>query len=715
MSYSNINNPVNYQLQGFGQNGVRTISTDQLYIQGEYYRVLVAEEDSYVTAVSVLGDDLTAEFVYAGTTIYGLFTEVSVTSGSLTAYIAGPTDIDDVWAYINEYGLANAATIEAADCAKDAIAPLLDKYYAKASLVMVPSLYKTSIVYSERPLTTDGQLAFTRSNDTATRVGPNGYIEKVRTNIATYSNDFSNAAWAKVSTGVGITPVVTPNYTTDPFGGNDGWRLQCDLNGGTTSSDRSWLQQTIAGTTVPTTVSIYAKLNSAGTATFAVSNGSTDSVTITSTDWVRVSSVRTAAASSYLFRIGLIGGVGQSDSIDISIAFAQLEVGDVMTDYIPTTTTAVSVGPVANVPRLNYPINSDGSVGCPSLLLEPQRTNLVTYSEQFDNAAWIKSNLTITANATTSPDGALAMDKIVEDGSNNSHFSTQTSLTSSANLVLSIFVKDAGDGRFVTLGTNGGGIINAYIVFNPSTGLITQTGASAENVFVEEYNNGIYRVGFYYNNSALNNLGILTALSNVAVPNSRIPSYTGDGTSGIYVWGAQVEAGAYATSYIPTLGATVTRGADACSKTGISSLIGQTQGTLFVEANLSDTTNDVFRGIAELNDGTTANRITLFRNTNGTLRLFVRQSSTTQADISYGTLVTGSVKIAVAYANNDISFYVNGVQVGTDTSATIPACSDFDLGIQENNTARILGDSISQAILFKTRLTNQELQDLTTL
>jgi hypothetical protein len=193
--YLNLNAPSNYQLQGFGQNGVRTISTDQLYIQGEYYRVLVAEEDSYVTAVSVLGDDLTAEFVYAGTTIYGLFTEVSVTSGSLTAYIAGPTDIEDVWAYINAYGEANAARIEAADCAKDAIAPLLDKYYAKASLVMVPSLYKTSIVYSERPLTTDGQLAFTRSNDTATRVGPDGYIEKVRTNLVLQSNSF-DTTWA---------------------------------------------------------------------------------------------------------------------------------------------------------------------------------------------------------------------------------------------------------------------------------------------------------------------------------------------------------------------------------------------------------------------------------------------------------------------------------------------------------------------------------------
>jgi hypothetical protein len=244
--YLNVNNPVNYQLQGFGQNGVRTISTDQLYIQGEYYRVLVAEEDSYVTAVSVLGDDLTAEFVYAGTTIYGLFTEVSVTSGSLTAYIAGPTDIEDVWAYINAYGEANAATIEAADCAKDAIAPLLDKYYAKASLVMVPSLYKTSIVYSERPLTTDGQLAFTRSNDTATRVGPDGYIEKVRTNLVLQSNSF-DTTW-NLSSNMTLT-----SGQSGYDGSSDAW--ECEL---TISASFKSVSQSVSHSGV-NTFSVYAK------------------------------------------------------------------------------------------------------------------------------------------------------------------------------------------------------------------------------------------------------------------------------------------------------------------------------------------------------------------------------------------------------------------------------------------------------------------------
>jgi hypothetical protein len=639
--YLNVNNPVNYQLQGFGQNGVRTISTDQLYIQGEYYRVLVAEEDSYVTAVSVLGDDLTAEFVYAGTTIYGLFTEVSVTSGSLTAYIAGPTDIEDVWAYINAYGEANAARIEAADCAKDAIAPLLDKYYAKASLVMVPSLYKTSIVYSERPLTTDGQLAFTRSNDTATRVGPDGLIEKVRTNLLPYSNDFSNAAWTKTNGGVGIEPVVTPNYTTDPFGGNNGWRLQCDLNGGTTSSDRSWLQQIFAGTTVPTTASVYAKLNSAGTATFAVTNGSTDNVTITSTDWVRVSSVRTASPASYIFRIGLIGNNGQSDSIDISIAFAQLETGDIATDYIPTTTAAVSVGPVANLPRLNYPINSDGSVGCPSLLLEPQRTNLNPYSEQFDNAEW----------------DTYATSYIPTLGASVTRGADACSKTGISSLI----------GQ-----TLHGELCLWYRISATQTAAATTTGY------------------------------ILYLLATA----DGVVTYAGDVTKGAFVYGGMTEAASYATSYIPTLGAAVTRGADACSKTGISSLIGQTQGTLFVE--LANLTN--YFGYIGVDDTSNNNRVIVFGI--GDSRAFVQVRVGGTILFTTSTPVTsGSVKLALAYSSAGSVFYANGVQIGTNaTSVTYSGLSQFTL-----NQASQIGSIVNQALLFKTRLTNQELQDLTTL
>jgi hypothetical protein len=616
--YLNVNNPVNYQLQGFGQNGVRTISTDQLYIQGEYYRVLVAEEDSYVTAVSVLGDDLTAEFVYAGTTIYGLFTEVSVTSGSLTAYIAGPTDIEDVWAYINAYGEANAARIEAADCAKDAIAPLLDKYYAKASLVMVPSLYKTSIVYSERPLTTDGQLAFTRSNDTATRVGPDGYIEKVRTNLALYSEDFTNANWVKTSVTVTANTTSNPNglTTADTIAESavaNNFRINGSnisitsgitytasvfLKKGDGATAPNIMQLTFAGLQFGT--SQYANFNINTGTIGAIGTGAVATIENYGSGWYRCS-IKASATATNASSIGLIvsftnnndalGRLPSYTGVATSNVFAwgaQLETGDIATDYIPTTTAAVSVGPVANLPRLNYPINSDGSVGCPSLLLEPQRTNIVTYSEQFDNAAWIKTQASVTANNTTSPAGFVDADKLVGAAVLNVHVAAQNIVAPSAgvysasaffkkseyNFGLIRLITDSAVNRFSALiNLTTGAIENTYTVGSPTS----------TSVKVDDYGNGWYRLSVMSAHTS-GDVSISVAMSNTASPSiaGGLPTFLADGTSGIFVWGAQLELGAYPTSYIPTLGAAVTRGADSCSKTGISSLIGQTQGTLFV-------------------------------------------------------------------------------------------------------------------------------------
>ena len=571
MSYTNLNNPANYQLQSFGQNGVRTISTDQLYIQGEYYRVLVAEEDSYVTAVSVLGDDLTAEFVYAGTTIYGLFTEVSVTSGSLTAYIAGPTDIEDVWAYINAYGLTNAATIEAVDCAKGAIAPLLDKYYAKASLVMVPSLYKTSIVYSERPLTTDGQLDFTRSNDTATRVGPDGLIEKVRTNLITYSEQFDNAAWTKtIST-------ITDNATTAPNGTTTADKLIAETGAGGLVQHR--INQTTVSASGSNTFSVYAKKGEIefiflriglSAAWFNLNDGSFSNVAAgvvassvnAGNGWYRLIITKASAVANEIVRINLSTGTGVTDFIgnDTDGAFiwgAQYELNDIATDYIPTTTAAVSVGPVANLPRLNYPINSDGSVGCPSLLLEPQRTNVVPYSEQLSQ--WTLVDTTLTSNDAISPDGYQNADKIVTSSAGCDIKYTNVSVSASTTYTASFWVKlTSGTGLQGRFYDNINGANIEYYIYDSQITIgewsrVTRTFTTPS---------GCTNIQVWY----------LASSSSVSVT--------------AHFWGFQLEAGAYATSYIPTLGAAVTRGADACSKTGISSLIGQTEGTIYLEADI---------------------------------------------------------------------------------------------------------------------------------
>ena len=177
--------------------------------------------------------------------------------------------------------------VEAPQCVETALnsQPLL----GQASLVLIPSGYKEDVVYSEIPTSGAGDLSFTRASS-ATRVNSAGLIEEVRTNLVTYSNDFSNAAWSKTNQGVGSVAVVTANYTTDPFGGNNAWRLQCDLNGGTTTNDRSWMVNSFSPF-ANTTSSIYIKLNIVGSKTIILSNGGGDVQTITSTDWVRIKDV----------------------------------------------------------------------------------------------------------------------------------------------------------------------------------------------------------------------------------------------------------------------------------------------------------------------------------------------------------------------------------------------------------------------------------------
>ena len=569
-----------------------------------------------------------------------------------------------------------------------------------------------------KPTSGDGDLTFTRSNDTATRVGPDGLIEKVRTNLVLQSNSF-DTTWTNVST-------TDTGGQAGYDGTNNAWLLAATADGG-------YINQTIAASVLHTE-SVYAKAGTLGWMLLLTSGGgnayfnlTTGAVGINSGilsakiesvggGWYRCSISQTSTTTT--FRIYPASGDGSllSSGGNILIQAAQLEAGDIATEPILTTTAAVSVGPVANVPRLDYLGSS-----CPRLLLEPQRQNACLWSEQMDNADWIKTQASVTANNTTSPAGFVDADKLVGTALLNVHAATQGIGTPSAgvysasaffkkseyNFGLIRLITDSAVNRFSALiNLTTGAIENTYTVGSPTS----------TSVKVDDYGNGWYRLSVMSAHTS-GDVTISVAMSNTASPSiaGGLPTFLADGTSGIFVWGCAVEAGSYSTSYIPTTAAAVTRLADACSKTGISSLIGQTQGTLFIEANLSNNTSDVFRGIAELNDGTTANRITLFRNLNGTLRLFVRQSSASQADISYATLVTGSVKIAVAYANNDISFYVNGVQVGTDTSATIPTCSDFDLGIQEKNTDRILGDSINQTLLFKTRLTNEQLQTLTSL
>jgi hypothetical protein len=177
-------------------------------------------------------------------------------------------------------------------------------------------------------------------------------------------------------------------------------------------------------------------------------------------------------------------------------------------------------------------------------------------------------------------------------------------------------------------------------------------------------------------------------------------------------YGYQLELGAYPTSYIPTLGTSVTRVADAASKTGISDLIGQTSGSVFFDFTvdtISAQTNDPV--LWYMKDGAAGERyVELYDNGN---LVYFDAGSATNATITKTGLTVGRHKCAIAYATNDFVFYVDGVQVGTDTSGTPNGFSTFAL--QYYTSVYVGKQKVNQAVIFKTRLSNTELAQLTTI
>ena len=354
-----------------------------------------------------------------------------------------------------------------------------------------------------------------------------------------------------------------------------------------------------------------------------------------------------------------------------------------------------------NVPRLDY-LNST----CPSILVEPQRTNVQTYSEDFSNAIYLQIGVTVTTNAIVAPDGNTTADKIVEDTSTGFHtIDILNPPVSAGAYTVSVFVKAAERTKFQILGFLA---LTGNVDFDLTAGTATTT-APALNGKIENYGNGWFKCSATFTDLTGVNAQILFNILNNAGSNS----YTGTAGSGLYLWGAQLEAGSYSTSYIPTTTASVTRNADVISKTGISALIGQTEGTLFADYVTNNQENASAR-IISVSDGGFANRIVLLKDS-ASIRIFVSTASVGQVDISFGTWL-GSHKIAVAYANNDLVVFLDGVQVATDNSISVPACSAVQIGtLEDNSNGAPLGGEINLAVLFPTRLTNAELATLTTL
>jgi hypothetical protein len=382
--------------------------------------------------------------------------------------------------------------------------------------------------------------------------------------------------------------------------------------------------------------------------------------------------------------------------------------GDLDVTRATTATRVNSSGLIesvaSNVPRLDY---TNGS--CPSILVEPQRTNLLLRSQEFDNSNWVKTNVTVTANSTTSPDGTANADTLTSTSTVAQSIFQNNTILANTPYTFFIFVKkDNNETRFpeFVLRATGASYVEQYVQLN------TKTGATAIRFATGGTSHKVESFGSYWK-VILTNIGLLdvNVLTSIVPAASDVIGTYNPQIGSIVTWGAQLEAGSYATSYIPTTSASVTRNADVISKTSISSLIGQTQGTVFLDfvATGGDVNHEIL-GIT-LNGGG-SEFIALYSLTNGAL-YFV-------TNLTGGVLIDASsfgerFKVAYSFNSGSHVLYVNGVQIYSSTIAsTYSLLNALYLGVNAGGTGQQLLNTNLSA-LWKTRLTNTQLATLTTI
>ena len=329
-------------------------------------------------------------------------------------------------------------------------------------------------------------------------------------------------------------------------------------------------------------------------------------------------------------------------------------------------------------PRVDYKDDSKGA-----LLLEPQRTNLVTYSEDFESYFNV-TEITLNSNYAISPDGTLNANKITFPSSSNSMYKSGLSL--SGIHTISFYVKG-----------EGANIGKTFDVDISGTSVSQNIDVTLTNKWVrfEAQTDG------------------LTLLQITNRNNTTI------GTGSLLLYGFQIELGSYATSIIKTQGSAVTRVADSCSQTVPDGVIGQTEGTMYAEYYFDatiDNSGGSDRDIVSIS-ANSSNFIKIIHYGNGSssankkVYLYATVGGSPVVNIQSSVQSSGLMKVAAAYKNNDYVLYVNGVQIGTDSNAGVPACSVFTLG--KFTSAIPTPTPINETKLYNTRLSNSELAALT--
>ena len=570
-----------------------------------------------------------------------------------------------------------------------------------------------------RSKTLDPKVTFTRSSTASYYDGKT--VAKAEENLLTYSEQFDN--WAKQYVAVSQNAGVAPNGTSTAV---HIVPTASAVPHGVTQSIKVVVGQTY-------TLSVYAKagaydrlivcdnwygvynaLFSLSSGTVVSSTGCTGSITSVGNGWYRCVIQFTPATytdNTPAFIIAPSTASGYNFTADgVSGGYlwgAQLEQRSSVTAYTPTTSAPITnylpalQYAASNVPRFDHdPITGESK----GLLIEEARTNLLTYSEQFDNAAWVKSYASVTSDTAVSPSGTLTADKLVESAATGGHLIRQSGTASSASTSITVYAK-AGERQYLQLGA--GVTSQQYANFNLVNGSIAAVGSDATATMVG-VGNGWYRCSI-----AVRSISSGTALF-IGVVNSSSAawqqSYTGNGTSGIYIWGAQLEAGAFPTSYIPTTTAQVTRAADSASMTGVnfSSWYRQDEGTVFAETG---STKGIFPvSYAFFGEG----MLRLDKYSVGATESTAHELRYTGngATVIFSALPSSTRKSVATYKSNDFAFIGDTSSLVTASAGKINSMSSLCIGADSTN-ARQPNTHIKRITYYPKRLTDAQLQALT--
>ena len=608
-----------------------------------------------------------------------------------------------------------------------------------ASLIMIPSLVKDGRLDTVKPLgnsiihpdatgnndgtdgstPAEGNFTFTRCGGAAgcdlaaTRVDVNGLIEKGRENLLLQSNQFDNAYWTKSASTISIGQA-------DPNGGSNAFKIVEDtstnyhrISGGYTMVSGNVYATSVTAKAAGRNFLTLSNNVSSGTTIFNLTNGNVEvqesgvvsaSTTSLGGGWYRCEmvAVGNASGAKSVFigadNNGVIGTYTGDGTSGVLIYQSQLESSLVATPYIETGASTAQAGILEDLPRLDY----SGGASCPSLLLEPQRTNRLANSE--NGYGWTTSNVSVLPF-----DGGIngKYFQLTSAGSASRFNVIQNNWVNlaAATYTASVFAKKGTADEIILTTRANFASQSAYSTFNLTSGTVANNGVTGS---IEPYSDGWYRCSITFANP-----GSYTDFASFAYGFN----FNASSTDTLFVTAPQSEIGSYPTSYIPTMGSAVTRSGDVCTTSSVPSLIGQTEGTIFWQGEVN------YGGIdahAISLSGSTSNfsdAILLWRSITGRLSVYIQIGGVPQfgAPLYYddSASISPNDKYAIGYAQNDLVVYKNGTQVISASSGNIPATNFLLL----NEWVNINGhkNNTKQALLFKTRLTNAELAALTTI